>query len=350
VRGLRVFDAEGKRHRSGEIDWKALIFALMIKMESDDFFQAFEKDTFHREEESNHPFDESRFSPWMVAYMEKDENKGRDTEISRIKDLLDHVFIQLPESREKLIKLCEGWRTSYGYTGQQKIAYALKLLDQPETLTWAEFDEFWSVWTKSQTFSSLFPWISAHAKKVEKSECEVVRELLITLTYQYNQHLDRAASVVLQREQEACIHDALDVLGVLYLFLDENIPNINQKEFLTAEVFEKFFGVTAHWSHFTANESDRDLRLKEDQFLKKWVQKANDLELALPYIAVFKKLNEFGAQRQKDELVEELRVLAGSGMENSALKALQKEDGIQEIIPSWAGLGIKDTFNIYHEA
>lgn len=342
VRGLRVFDAEGKRHRPGEIDWKTLIFAQMIKMEAEEFFQAFEKDTFLREEESHDPFDNSRFSPWMIAYMEKDENKGKEEEIKRIVGLLDNASVQIPESRERLIKLCEGWRTSYGYTGQQKISYALKLLNQPETLTWAEFDDFWSVWTEAQTFPSLFPWISAHARKVEKSECEVVRELLITLTYQYNQHLDRAASTVLQREQEACIHEAHDVLVVLELFLDENIPNVNQKEFLTTEVFEKFFDVTAHWNHFTANKSDREIRLKEDQFLKKWVQKANDLGLALPYIAVFKKLTGYGAPRQTNELLGELRVLAGSGLESAALKVLQKEDGIQEIIPSWAGLGTKD--------
>jgi hypothetical protein len=68
------------------------------------------------------------------------------------------------------------------------------------------------------------------------------------------------------------------------------------------------------------------------------------LGLALPYIAVFKKLNRLGTQSQNDELVAELRVLAGSGMESLALKALQKEDGIQEIIPSWADLGTKDLF------
>jgi hypothetical protein len=216
VRSLRVLDAEGKRHRPGEIDWKALIFAQMIKMESECFFQAFEKDTFLREEENDDPFDNSCFSPWMIAYIEKDENKGKDAEIKRIVGLLDNTSVQLPESRERLINLCEGWRTSYGYTGQQKIVYALKLLNQPETLTWAEFDDFWSVWTAAQTFPSLFPWISAHARKVEKSECEVVRELLITLTYQYNQHLDRSASTVLQREQEACIHEAHDVLAVVH--------------------------------------------------------------------------------------------------------------------------------------
>lgn len=62
----------------------------------------------------------------------------------------------------------------------------------------------------------------------------------------------------------------------------------------------------------------------------------------MPYIAVFKKLTGYGAPRQTNELLGELRVLAGSGLESAALKVLQKEDGIQEIIPSWAGLGTKD--------
>jgi hypothetical protein len=99
-----VFDAEGKRHRPGEIDWKTLIFVQMIKMEAEEFFQAFEKDTFLREEESHDPFDNSRFSPWMIAYMEKDENKGKEEEIKRITGLLDNASVQIPESRERLIK------------------------------------------------------------------------------------------------------------------------------------------------------------------------------------------------------------------------------------------------------
>lgn len=236
ARGLRAFEAEGRRHKEEEIDWKALIFAQMIKMESDAFLHLYEQDTFFRKEDDDDDEifgGESRVSPWLTAFMEKDKKKGLEAERKRIEKFLDQASVTVSEKRERIIDLCEGWRKSYGITGEHKILYALKLIDQPETLTWAEFDDFWSIWAKKKKLPDLLPWITAHAKKMEQAEPEIVRELMITISQQYSQYLEKAASVPLQKEQEECTEKAREILEFLDLLIGKGLRGIAHENFLT---------------------------------------------------------------------------------------------------------------------
>ena len=76
VRSLRIFQTEGERHKADEIDWQAVIFAQMIKMESEPFFRLFEENTFGKRENRN-PVDVSPSNPWMLAAIEKDKEKAQ---------------------------------------------------------------------------------------------------------------------------------------------------------------------------------------------------------------------------------------------------------------------------------
>ncbi|GJL58774.1 MAG: hypothetical protein NPIRA03_16310 [Nitrospirales bacterium] len=158
VRGMRVFEAEAARHREGEIDWKALLFAEMIKLESELFLDIYAKDTFGDKTDDN-----SGSHPWISAGVESDKATAKTKEEERIKILLDNAGVKPEAKRERLIRLCEAWRDSYGIYGQYQITYALKLLKQPETLTWAEFDSFWEAWSTNNIFSELFTFFEQQA-------------------------------------------------------------------------------------------------------------------------------------------------------------------------------------------
>ena len=130
-------------------------------MESEPFFQLFEEDTFGKKENRD-PIDVSAHNPWMHADIDKDKSKAQEIEKARLDGLLDKAAVKVPETRKRLIEVCEGWRVCQGYWNQHKISYALKLLEAPETLTWAEFDKFWTVWSQNKNFSDLTPLISEH--------------------------------------------------------------------------------------------------------------------------------------------------------------------------------------------
>ena len=338
VRGMRVFEAETARHREGEIDWKALIFAQMIRLESEIFLDIYAQDTF-----GDNTDDNSDLDPWTAAAFDDDKEKAKTDEESRIKGLLDKASVTLDENRERLIILCEGWRESYGVMGQHKIKYALKLLSQPETLTWAEFDAFWALWSENYDFAALSPWFAEHADKTQKPKDEIVREVLITLALQYDLHLEKAGSVALRSDQEACVEKAKEILVLYDHFLDKDVPDATYTEILTVDVFKKLKGVIAKWFHFRGNESDRGLRDQEEALLKKWVQNVRDLGLDHEYYAFLTKLDNdrFGDEKDVARLYRELLEIVVSGVEEAVQKALREEEGIDAIFPDGVGENIK---------
>lgn len=338
VRGMRVFEAEAARHRQGEIDWKALIFAEMIKLESELFLDLYAKDTFEDKTDDN-----SGSHPWISAAIEKDKAKARIEEEERIKGLLEKAGVKLEEKRERLIQLCEGWRESYGIYGQHKIMYDLKLLKQPETLTWAEFDSFWKLWSKNNNFSELSQWFEHHAKQAQKPKDEIVQEVLITLAQQYDLHLEKAGSVALRSDQEAYVEKAKEILILYNSFIDQDIPNAPHATILTVEVFKKLIGAIGKWFHFRGNESDRNLREEEEVLLKKWVQKTRNLGLDQDYQSCLTKLknDHFGEEGNLARLYRELSEIVGAGMDQAVGMVLKKEEGISKIFPDGIGEGIK---------
>ncbi|MGB4057261.1 MAG: P-loop NTPase fold protein [Alphaproteobacteria bacterium] len=342
VRGLRVFDAEAKRHRPDEIDWKALIFAQMIKLEDEAFYNLYIKDTFFREGEVTFE-DTSGIHPWTAGFMERDQRQAEETEKSRITELLDKASVEIPERRERLIQLCEGWRHSCGVLGHDRILYALKLLVQPETLTWAEFDALWAAWSQSHNLLGISPWISGHAKKNEKPLDEVIREVLLTLIQQYNSHLEKASSVALKKDNADCIQAADEILTLIDLICTETVLDIPHKKILTADILQKLIGVIAKWFHFRGNQADREQRGKEETLVKKWVQKANDLGMGAAYHGFLVKLddNRFGDERDIGRLYKELIEMVGPALTDDALAILKKSNGIKEVFPDGANEGIK---------
>lgn len=342
VRRFRVFESEGQRHRGDELDWNALIFAEMIRLEDEDFFRAYVKDTFFVKETDN-PMDRSAINPWTEAAFEKDKAKAEAEEKKRIERLLDETSVPLKDKRARLIDLCEGWRTSYGFVGEHKILYVLKLLDQPETLTWAEFDAFYVLWSKNHSIDDVLPWVKAHAEKMEKTETEIIKELFITSTQQYNVHLEAASSVMLQEEHEGRITSATQILKLIVSLFDYAAACSSSKEVLECKTFEQFLKIIETWFHFRGNDSDRQLRLAEEGFLRNWVKHSVTLGLGPDYRNVLRerRRNAFGEKDNYVKFYTELMSMTGSDIESLALEALKKEGGISAISPSGKGEEIK---------
>lgn len=342
VRGLRVFEAEAKRHRPEEIDWKALIFAQMIKLEDEPFYNLYIKDTFFREGEVTFE-DTSGIHPWTAGFMERDQRQAEATEKARITELLGRANVEIPERCERLVQLCEGWRQSCSILGHDRILYALKLLVQPETLTWAEFDALWATWSRNHDLSDVAPWITEHAQKTEKPVDEVIREVLMTLTQQYDIHLEKASSVALKKQNTGCVQDADKILTLIDLICTDTILNVSHDKILTVDIFQKMIGVIAKWFHFKGNQADREQRVKEEALSKKWVQKANGLGMGGLYHSFLVKLddNRFGDERDIGRLYKELIEMVGPALTDDALAILKKPNGIKEIFPDGASEGIK---------
>ena len=342
ARGLKLYSGEGERHRPEEISWMSVIFAQMIKMESEAFFQLFDEDTFG-ERERRTPVDTTARNPWMHFYMEEDKDKAKKSEQKRIEDLLDMVGVKVPEIRERLIEICDGWRSTQGYWQQHKIVYALRLLYQPEALTWAEFDEAWDIWSREKNLEDLTQWIQKHAENVKKESAEIACELFKTTIQRYDEYLERAINVLLQSDHDSCIDDALQVFELIDLIIENSFPHIPQDKTLGIETFKSFYGICSKWAHFEGNVADQEQRAKEKEALKKWSKKVNTNGGVVPYTVFLKNLGRTGlhekqAAQLRDAILSEFHLDGDSG----ALKALETSGTLESWYPYEAGAGTKD--------
>ncbi|GAB4182124.1 MAG: hypothetical protein Tsb002_02950 [Wenzhouxiangellaceae bacterium] len=278
ARGIKVFEAQAARHKKEEIDWQAIIFSQMIRLESEAFFEAYTNKTFF-----SHSYNNPEFSPWHLAEMSDDEDAAKNNERARVEIILDDVGVRVPQKRDRLIQLCESWRGSSSAYTLYNIQYVLKLLNQPHILTWAEFDSFLDCWSREQEFFSLRPWFDAHALKIKKPTTEVVYAVMTTLSKHYDLLLQQASSVVVLKDQEAYITRAEKIIDLFCQYVEFGLPDIDHAEILSVDIFKSLLHVIKNWCHFVANESDSRLRIREESLLKKWVCRARDLDLDKDY-------------------------------------------------------------------
>lgn len=346
VGSLRAYENEAKRHREGEIDWRALLFGQMIRIESEAFFQAYMQDTFFRKGETN-MFDTSGANPWLTALMSDKEGEGDTIERQRIEGVFEKVGISGVEKKFRLMALCEEMRKSYGITGHNAVLYALKLVDNPELLTWGEFDAVCDIWEKNPQLDALLPWIGAHSKSMDIPKAEVVRELLATISQRYSELLDRASHVALSSEQAATIQQADAVLSLADEIISKGFQDIQIQEILTPDTFKKFLDVVFTWIHFDGNEADKKHRAREKEVLTRWVDIANRTVRAAEFGQMFNKMaiDVDGFNDKKDtlsaKLYDELKGKSDLNLTDAAVAALSESDGIRTLMPYDAGIGVK---------
>lgn len=346
VRSLRAYESEVKRHREKEIDWRALLFGQMIRIESESFFQAYIADTFFREGEVN-MFDSSGANPWMVAALNNKRGEGDALEQKRIEKILGEVGVSSAEKKARLTALCEEMRQSYGFSGHNAILYALKLVDNPELLTWGEFDAVWDTWVQRPQLDTLIPWVEAHSKHMNIPKSDVVKELLTTASQRYGELLERASHVVLASEQTAAIAEADAVLSFADEIISKGFQDVSTSDLLTTDVFEKFLGSVFAWIHFDGNEADKKQRIREKEVLKRWADKAKQSSHAAEFWEMFSKMvvdvDRFNDKKYKlsAQLCAELKGNDVVGSVDVAVSALSEPRGIRRLMPYDAGIGIK---------
>ena len=346
VRSLRAYENEAKRHREGEIDWRALLFGQMIRIESEAFFQAYIQDTFFRDGEFD-MFDTSGASPWMLAAISDNRDQADENEKTRIASILDRTNVSGTTRRDRITKLCEAMRKSYGYAGHNRVLYALKLVDNPELLTWGEFEKVWLKWTSTKELNTLEPWIEEHTQKMGISKPDVVFELLTTISQRYAELLEKASHAVLASEHEEIIQEADAVLSFADEVLSKGFKAIQSETLLTPDIFQKFIDVVFTWIHFDGNESDKKLRAKEKKTLTNWADMANkssrkaDFNLFFNNMAI--KVDRFNDKKDRlsAQLCDELKNSSGDSQLSIALSILSEPAGIRKLLPYDAGIGIK---------
>lgn len=350
VRGLRIYKKEAERHREGEIEWLAVILGQMLKVESEYFFQLYNKDTFYRSDKvSMH--DTSSIDPWFRATMDNvmgvdRKGEGEKKEINRIQGLLKKSRIKNKQKKARITNLCELLRKTYDFN-KHKVRYAFKLIDNPEILTWGEFDSAWDQWLFSKDLEKLGKTLSRLADNMDVPEEFMVSEFIDALSKKYWELLKHASEVPLESEHKNIIAHAKNIITVLDSLIECGIPNIEKSSTISVQNFEKIVNQIIQFYHFNGNHEDKILRKEEEKLLKKWVEMAKNKGMAFEFRDYLKKLTNLSIiSERKEKPTEELCLNLQQLVEYSNClyveEHFRKPNGIRGIIPNDAGADIKD--------
>lgn len=318
VRSLVPFGAEAERHRAGEVDWHSLVIASMIRMESEKFYGAYTKAVFGDTEKN----------PWLEILMSQ-HDKDEKTDA-----LLERVLIDSTENdadlRSRLRKLCERWREVNGLRDLSRTRYVLKMFDQPDPVTWAEYDKLVLEWKGKNDVKELWGYIERQAASKGCDLASFARELMATIITAYSDQLEVAAGVTLEEEHVSSIDNAAATFRILEVLAEGSVGKIDVSP-LAPGLFERLLRVVTNWVHFRANPADVRIRDIEHTFLTNFLKsRANDWEL---YLKAMRGASDRFEHNAKQRFIDSLTQVFAAMIDRNALDRLSIDGGIVELLP-----------------
>ncbi len=252
IRGIGVLRDQSGRHAQGEIDWRTIIFALLLRAESEKFFDTYVAETFEARREVDR---------WLsVAVGGDKEVKAEET---RLEAILEKAGVADPKARERLKLLCGKWRALNGLRNSSRVRYALGLLHHQSSISSNDFDEVVVAWTGSSQVATLADCIRGLSSKAHRPPQHLVVEFVQSILSEYNQRLDRAANATLLAEHEALMAKATPLRAMFTHLLLDGIPELLMPEEARNHILKGLLDLHLRWIQFRANSLDAQARRDE---------------------------------------------------------------------------------------
>jgi ABC-type oligopeptide transport system ATPase subunit len=176
ARNLRAFKREANRHRKDEIDWISIVYALMLRSESETFFTVIE------------PHVRGQNSKTVSALFGR---RARDTDpFAEAIEALAIEHFKDAETRSWAIRVCLSWRDGSSYSDLQRIIYSLDLLSKSDAVTWLEYDRLFADWSVNR--ENLAAGLETYASAANAPVAAVVQTLARSAIQQYDTTLKRS--------------------------------------------------------------------------------------------------------------------------------------------------------------
>ncbi|MCH8208645.1 MAG: hypothetical protein IIA62_06300, partial [Nitrospinae bacterium] len=151
TRMLHQMKGEVERHNKEELDWSLILISLLIRMESMEFFNNFiesleEKDLYEI------------YNPRRQEKKENELNAWLD-------DIFKNLKIEAPEKRKSIKELAKKFVGNVGFEDYERVKYQVSFYENPATITWKEFNEFFRAWVGNSTVDQVNNWVTNHARE-----------------------------------------------------------------------------------------------------------------------------------------------------------------------------------------
>ncbi len=315
VRNLVVYRSEAERHGPGELDWRSLLYAAMIRMESEAFYAAFFKATFETvgmDPQANLPDG----APG--------QQKGAD--LDRLIELHAHAD---EATRVRLRFLAARWWEHCARQGLDRVAYQMRLAEQPKAVSWREFRRFYDLWSESRSLDRVGEAIAQHAAKLNQPVAIVASDVASSLLLYYEDRLYAAAYMELAEEHAAVMRDALEALDFLDALCRDGLSGIAPPA-ASVEIFERMLDTALTWIEFAANPLDAEARERERATLTDMLTLANgDPGRHVDTIDI--RLEANNRNRERTALLNKLLAVSADWRRDQLLARLTTEQGLMEL-------------------
>ena len=254
IRGVEVMKREISRHGVEEVDLLSIIYALILQLECEPFFDQYVKEVFFSSDK--------RISE---AFKQEGEDKRKEAQLSRIEAIASPFFQDDKVHKQRVIAIAKSWEDSRAYWDNHKVVYALQILNQPHAFTWAEFEGIMQLWRRDRRLTNLLGAIS-DAPFVKLIPAAVAkRKFAEALLVRYRQHLELATDVFAMESHSIEIDKADEALSALgQLITSDCFPHD-----IRAALFGNICDAFETFAHFSGNERDAEQRKREIDLLRR---------------------------------------------------------------------------------
>lgn len=319
---LQVVKREIERHSPREIDWHSLLYAALLRSESDSFFER-----------------------WVRAYFSEDRSyrvahglsagERRKAIDASIEEALKGSDVSDAAQRQ-LRTLVERWHESCGQWFGRRTTYTLRLFERPHAVTRREFDDIFQLWKKQNDIIGVLKKLDEAISRTRFSRKRVVREFIDATVGHYFSLLEAAANTFRADAHGEVVREASAVLALSRALGIHSELDDGQRAYL----FKNLVEVIVSWSHFRGNEADKRLREEEEDLLlalvrlsgENWIQYVEALEPRQPDLPANERFNEIVARLRPLFRDREVALLVSKMQQDSGLREIFRKDSL-------AGLG-----------
>jgi hypothetical protein len=249
ARTVSSYKAEVSRHSVDELKWPVILLLTLMQLESEVVVRRFVQ-----------LLGSGEYGPISNSTRDEAEaNEQRDRVIARVVDGLPVD----PGMAGRLRNILGVWDAKITLLEAGAANYLARFAVQPDSITWAEFDCFFTSWVRTKPLELIDEFVLKRADASRRTPLLVTSELLAAVVARYSVLLERAGEAAEQLEHARLVAE-IDSIVTLY---EQSFEYANLKvgldDLSLLDALTKFIHTRHGWAHFTANPGEPDLRERE---------------------------------------------------------------------------------------
>jgi hypothetical protein len=250
---------------------------------------------------------------------------------------LNERLKSLKESKKNyFIKLYKGIRENTSMFNEQHFKNHLLVLENPELMTWKEYNNFKKKLKKASKQSAKFKLNKFIFDNYQLNKIEVIREFFKMLMRDRDRYLQVVADSDTQKEMKKGLSEVKQIMKISFLLTDINKIFDDNNSIFDINTAIEWFSLLSKWAYFDKSTLYSSIRQQESKLCvklaKKMSVKASDLLHALNQKMHFSNL--FDKDKAFKKTYEKISDILKEAIVGDLVDSFKTIDGIKRVWPN----------------